>query len=94
MNEESMNDELRQWLAEHGELRDARETEEPHEEPVSGKCTICEARQAKYRCLKCGAAVCPSCYWVLLGLCDRCVSPEVRKRIREARKDYGIDRIK
>lgn len=89
-----MNEELRQWLAEHGEMKEEPEAGERREQPISGTCTICGARQAKYRCLKCGAVVCPSCYWVMLGLCDRCISPEVRKKIQEARKNYGIDRIK
>jgi hypothetical protein len=94
MDEEAMEDELQQWMKEHRDSLEIQEVEESHEQPVSGKCTICEVRDAKYRCLKCGKAVCSSCYVVMFGLCERCISPAILKKIRDSKKDYGIDRIK
>lgn len=90
-----MNKELREWLTEHGELGKKEEGyDEKQVEPISGKCQICEARLAKYRCMKCNKTICPSCFWVMFGLCESCISPEMIKKIRDAKKDYGIDHIK
>jgi hypothetical protein len=95
MEKESINKELQEWLIEHGCPEDTEENEkEQPEEPISGKCDICEARAAKYRCMKCEKVVCPSCFWVMFGLCDQCISPEMMKKIRDSKRDYGIDHIK
>ncbi len=93
---ESINEELRKWIEEHKDI----ETAEPDEgagdkraKEITGRCEICGARDAKYRCLKCGRMVCPSCYWIMLGVCKKCVSSDMAKKL-EGHKDFGIDRIK
>ena len=90
-----MNKELREWLIEHGcpEGTMNHESEDPVQ-PISGKCNICEARMAKYRCMKCGKSICSTCYWVMFGLCEQCISPEMMKKIRNSKRNYGIDHIK
>ncbi len=91
---EEINEELRQWLEEHGnEISDVEEAEERYAADVSGRCAICKARPAKYRCVRCGRAICPSCFLVLYGLCRDCASPEARK-LKNGEKDYGVDIIK
>ncbi|MGC9308810.1 MAG: hypothetical protein ACP5FL_08570 [Thermoplasmatota archaeon] len=92
---EEMNEELRRWLEEHGdEVHDEEEAEERFAADVSGRCIICKARQAKYRCVRCGKAVCPSCFLVLYGLCRNCASPDTARRLKNGEKDYGVDIIK
>jgi len=90
-----MNKELREWLAEHGELeKKVNGNDEKQPAPISGKCQICGARSAKYQCMKCNKVICPSCFWGMFGLCESCISPDIIKKIRNAKKDYGIDHIK
>ena len=90
-----MNEELREWLEEHGCSKETSiQEDEERKEPISGKCAICEARAAKYRCMKCDKVICPTCFWVMFGLCERCISPDMMKKIRESQRDYGIDQIK
>lgn len=39
---------------------------------VSGLCQICEGREARYTCERCGRAVCPQHYDDAFGLCMDC----------------------
>lgn len=43
------------------------------------KCDICEAREAKYKCIRCGRNVCADDFWIMLGLCKICVPEEEYK---------------
>ncbi|KAA0003407.1 MAG: hypothetical protein DRN33_01130 [Thermoplasmata archaeon] len=96
MDEESMNEDLKKWIEEHrdmGILEEVEaEEEEKKQEEVTGRCEICGVREAKYRCIKCGRAVCPSCYFVMFGLCRDCISEDVVKKLDK--KDFGIDEIR
>lgn len=94
MTEESMNEELRKWLEEHGNMETAEpEDERGNKKEITGRCEVCGARDAKYRCLKCGRVVCPSCYFVMFGLCRDCVSDDIKKKL-DGKNDLGIDKIK
>jgi len=93
MTEESMNEELRKWIEEHKDLGEMEiEEEDKHSGEVTGRCEICGVRDAKYRCLKCGRAVCASCYWVMFGVCKECISEDMLKKLKK--KDMGIDEIR
>jgi len=95
MSEEYINEELKKWIEEHGDMETAEPEEEADQraEEVTGKCEICRARDAKYRCLRCGRAVCSSCYWVMFGVCKECVSEDMVKKLK-GKKDFGIEKIK
>ncbi|HEC75864.1 MAG TPA: hypothetical protein ENI33_01220 [Thermoplasmatales archaeon] len=77
---EEMNKELREWMKEHEISIDEKEEEE---EKIEGDCQICEKRDAKYRCIRCGKQVCISCYWTMLGICKDCISEEKMKELKE-----------
>lgn len=91
----TVNEELRKWMEEHGiPIEERAEEEEEEKEEIKGKCEICMARDAKYKCIKCGKLVCPSCYWIMFGVCRECISEDVMKKWRERGKDFGIDWVK
>jgi len=94
MTEESMNEELKKWIEEHKDMGilEAEEENGKTSEEVTGRCEICGVRDAKYRCIKCGRAVCPSCYFVMFGLCRDCISEDMVKKLDK--KDFGIDEIR
>jgi recombinational DNA repair protein (RecF pathway) len=43
---------------------------------VRGKCDICGKEAELRRCLVCGREVCPSHYYVLLGVCSKCIKKD------------------
>ncbi len=95
MAEEYINEELKKWIEEHRDMEVAEpeaEEDDKRKKEITGKCEICGARDAKYRCLKCGRAVCPSCYLIMFGVCKECASDDMIKKM--SAKKSGIDRIK
>jgi len=99
MSEEYINEELKKWIEEHRDMEMAEPEEveagggKEAEEEITGKCEICGARDAKYRCLRCGRVVCASCYWVMFGVCKECVSEDMVKKLK-GEKDFGIEKVK
>ena len=94
-NENSMttDEELKKWMEEQG-IPIEEEEKEGKEEEIKGKCEICMARDAKYKCIKCGKFVCSSCYWIMFGVCRECISEDIIKKWRDRGKDFGIDWVK
>ena len=43
-----------------------------YSEGRSLRCELCGLKYAKYNCVKCGKEVCVNCYWLQLGLCNKC----------------------
>jgi len=73
----SMNEELQQWLQEaKEEAKIPKGKKQITKKKPSGKCQICGEKDAKAVCLKCGKAVCGSCYFKIIGVCKRCVPKE------------------
>jgi len=73
----SMNEELQQWLQEaKEEIKIPKGKQQTTQKKPSGKCQICGEKSAKVICLKCGKAVCGSCYFKIIGVCKRCVPKE------------------
>ena len=74
----SMNEELKKWLEENREIKlgvkqkDVKKAKKP-----SGKCKICGKRKAEHVCIRCGRSVCSSCYFKIIGVCKKCVPPEI-----------------
>ncbi|MCD6108149.1 MAG: hypothetical protein J7J89_01535 [Thermoplasmata archaeon] len=98
----SMNKDLEEWIREtekaEGDLAKKLERDfEKREKTPRGKCEICDAKEAKFICVKCGRAVCPSCYFNIVGLCTKCVSRDVvekwKKSKRNWEKELGIEWI-
>jgi late competence protein required for DNA uptake (superfamily II DNA/RNA helicase) len=74
---ESMNEELRRWLAESKkEIKTSKEKSTKAKKP-KGKCQICGEKTAEAVCLKCEKFICKSCYFKLIGICKKCVPPEI-----------------
>jgi len=78
---EEMNKELREWMEEQG-IKIEKESKE-EDEKIEGKCEICEVREAKYRCIRCGKIACMSCFWTMLGICKECITERQMKEIKE-----------
>lgn len=72
----SMNEELRKWLAESKEEIKIKKKKSKLKKP-SGKCQICGEKTAITECLKCGKFVCKSCHFKIIGVCKKCVPPEI-----------------
>ena len=73
----SMNEELKEWLDETKEgIKRFKGKKQSSKKKPSGKCQICGEKDAKAVCLKCGKAVCGSCYFKIIGICKNCVPKE------------------
>jgi len=86
-----MNEELQKWIEEK-DNQDKKDVSTLRKN-ISGKCRICHERPAQYRCIKCGTEVCATHYWLLLGLCKKCVSDDMLEKWGGEKK-LGIDIIK
>ena len=72
----SMNEELRRWLAESKDEIKLKRKKSKSKKPT-GKCQICGERTADSVCLKCDRSVCKSCYFKIIGVCKKCIPPEI-----------------
>lgn len=73
----SMNEELQEWLEETKEgIKRFKGKKQSSQKKPSGKCQICGEKDAKAVCLKCGKAVCGSCYFKIIGICKKCIPKE------------------
>jgi molybdopterin/thiamine biosynthesis adenylyltransferase len=52
------------------------------------KCEICRKRRAKFVCIKCNRRACSLCYFSILGLCRKCISPEVVEKWKSESTDW------
>ena len=96
VNTKSMNDELKQWLSEkdQAELSKKIKTHLKDKKP-HGMCQVCGTNDAKVVCIKCGKSVCNSCYFHLVGLCEKCLSKETVEEWKNKKPDWekvlGVD---
>jgi hypothetical protein len=72
----SMNKELQDWVQQSQDkikkVKGEKKKLKPH-----GMCQICGERKARFVCIKCGRSVCSSCYFKIIGVCKKCIPPEV-----------------
>ncbi len=74
----SMNEELLKWINESkDEIKATKAKECKSDKKPSGKCQVCGEKIAKVVCLKCGRSVCQSCHFKIIGVCKKCIPPEI-----------------
>ena len=58
-------------------------------------CSICGVKTAKTVCIKCGKSICNSCYFHIVGLCQKCLSKETAEKWKSSKPDWekilGVD---
>jgi hypothetical protein len=87
-----MNEELLKWMKE--KAIEIKKKPPPLRKPT-GKCQICGERDAKFACLKCSRETCVSCYFKIIGVCQKCVPKELVAKWMEKhpKKILGIEWI-
>jgi hypothetical protein len=58
---------------------------------VSGRCTVCETREARHGCDRCGALVCDEHFERSQGLCVECASGGGGRRVTGSGSDGSED---
>ena len=76
MSKAEMNQELQRWIQETKQEVKSTKKKKSSKKP-KGMCAICGEKTAQHICIKCGKSVCKSCYFKLIGVCKKCVPPEV-----------------
>lgn len=84
----SMNEELRKWIVESKEKIQQSKIKKSNSKKPSGKCQICGEKDAEAVCLKCNKSVCKSCYFKLIGICKKCVPPEIAGKWDGSKTDW------
>lgn len=92
----SMNEDLQRWLTEEDQanlskkIKTHLKDKKPH-----GMCQICGTKTAKMVCIKCGKFMYNSCYFNLVGLCEKCLSKETVDEWKNKKPDWekilGVD---
>jgi len=92
----SMNEDLQKWLTEEAkeEISKKIKTKLKDKKP-KGMCRICGKKTAKAVCIKCGKSVCNSCFFHIVGLCEKCISKETVEEWKTRKTDWervlGVD---
>ena len=91
----TMNKELQEWINESKEeMRTIRAKNSKLKKP-SGKCQICGEKTATTVCLKCGKSVCKACHFKIIGVCKKCIPPEIAGKWDGSKIDWerelGVD---
>jgi hypothetical protein len=85
----SMNEELKQWLKDTKEdIKSSEKNEDYSNKKPSGTCHICGQRKSEIVCLKCGRSVCKSCHFKIIGVCKKCVPDEIGRKWDGSRPDW------
>jgi hypothetical protein len=89
MSDASMNEELKRWIQESNPgLKSTKEKSKKSKKKLKGFCQICGQKTAEHICLKCGKAVCKSCYFKIIGVCKKCTPPEVASKWDGSKTDW------
>jgi len=91
----TMNKELQEWINESKEeMKTVRDKKRKSKKP-SGKCQICGEKTATTVCLKCGKSVCKACHFKIIGVCKKCIPPEIAGKWDGSKTDWekelGVD---
>ena len=72
----TMNEELLRWMEESKDQVIVAKRKKSSSKP-KGKCQVCGEKTAIAVCLKCGKSVCKSCHFKIIGVCKKCIPPEI-----------------
>ena len=84
----SMNEELLEWMKESEDKVDKIKTKKEKCKKPQGKCQICGEKTAEAVCLKCGKSVCLACHFKIIGVCKKCVPPEIAEKWDGSKPDW------
>ena len=84
----SMNKDLEEWLLKEKEKIKVLKHKEKHDKKPKGMCQICGEKTAVAICIKCGKSVCKSCHFKLIGVCKKCIPPEIAGKWDGTRADW------
>jgi len=92
-----MNKDLIEWiLQEKNKIKDLKK-DKKHVEKPKGKCEICGEKTAVAVCIKCGKVVCKTCHFKIIGICKKCIPPEVANKWEGVKPDWekelGVDLV-
>lgn len=91
----TMNDALREWISEDDQIKIAKHI--AAQQPAKGTCHVCKENAAAATCIKCGGMACPSCYFTIVGLCQKCLSKDTVEKWKNKKTDWqtilGVDWI-
>lgn len=84
----SMNKDLEEWLLQNkNEIKKEKDKKKESSKP-KGMCKICGKKTAVTVCAKCGKSVCKSCHFKLIGVCKKCIPPEIAKKWEGTNPDW------
>lgn len=84
----SMNEELLKWIKESKDKIKTTKSKKGKFKKPKGKCQICGEKTAEAVCLKCNKSVCKSCYFKIIGICKKCVPPEIASKWDGSHPDW------
>ena len=84
----SMNKELQEWIEESKKEIKATKSKKDKCRKPSGKCQICGEKTAEAVCLKCDKSICKSCYFKMIGVCKKCIPPEIAGKWDGSKPDW------
>ena len=91
----SMNKELQEWINESKDQIKTNKSKKSKSSKPTGKCQICGEKTAIAVCLKCNKSVCKACHFKLIGVCKRCIPPEIAGKWDGSNPDWekelGVD---
>jgi len=89
-----MNKELKEWIQESKDKIQMNNAKTKNKK-ARGKCQICGERTAEAVCIKCNKSVCKSCYFKIIGVCKKCIPPEIAGKWDGSKPDWekelGVD---
>lgn len=83
-----MNKELQEWIEESKKTIQINKKEKNKLKKPFGKCQICGEKKAESVCLKCEKSVCSSCYFKIIGVCKKCVPPNITEKWEGKQPDW------
>ena len=87
--DDTMNEELKQWVIDtKQESKASEESEDYSKKKPSGMCQLCGEKTAESVCLKCGKSVCKSCHFKIIRVCKKCVPKDVGGKWDGSRTDW------
>jgi len=84
----SMNKDLEEWALQQKEKIKELKKDKKIDSKPKGMCQICGEKPATAVCIKCGKSVCKACHFKLIGVCKKCIPPEIAGKWDGSKKDW------